>query len=76
MKVNNLPNAWYRTFGKPIVLVAALTAAAWISSAEAQTSDGATKILKSMSDYVASQKDISLTYDSDVEVITSEVEKI
>jgi hypothetical protein len=29
-----------------------------------------------MSDYVASQKNISLTYDSDVEVITADVEKI
>jgi hypothetical protein len=29
-----------------------------------------------MSDYIASQKNISLTFDSDVEVITSDVEKI
>jgi hypothetical protein len=38
--------------------------------------DDAPQILKSMADYVASQKTISLTFDSDVEVVTPEVEKI
>lgn len=38
--------------------------------------DDALKILKGMSDYVASQKTISLSYDSDIEVITPEIEKI
>src|SRR5258708_28529310 len=42
----------------------------------AQAADDAVQILKAMSDYVTSQKDISLTFDSDVEVITPEVEKI
>jgi hypothetical protein len=38
--------------------------------------DGAGKILKAMSDYVASQKSISVAYDSDIEVITSTLQKI
>jgi hypothetical protein len=41
----------------------------------AQAQD-ASKILKSMTDYVAGQKIISVTYDSDVEVITSDLQKI
>lgn len=38
--------------------------------------DGARKILKSMSDYVATQQNISIAYDSDVEVITHDLQKI
>jgi hypothetical protein len=66
----------YRNFVGPILGVGVLVAAtiAWLPNARA--ADDAPQILKSMSDYVASQKNISLTYDSDVEVITSEVEKI
>jgi hypothetical protein len=36
----------------------------------------ALKILKGMSDYLASQKNISLSFDSDIEVITPEMQKI
>ncbi len=36
----------------------------------------AIKTLKAMSDYVASQKTLSVTFDSDVEVITSELQKL
>src|SRR6266480_5488627 len=42
----------------------------------ASAGDDAPQILKAMSDYMASQKTISLTFDSDVEVVTPEVEKI
>jgi hypothetical protein len=38
--------------------------------------DDAGKILKAMSDYVASQKLIAATYDSDIEVITPDLQKI
>jgi hypothetical protein len=38
--------------------------------------DDAGKILKAMSDYVGSQKVISATYDSDIEVITPDLQKI
>jgi hypothetical protein len=41
----------------------------------AQAQD-AGRIVKAMSDYVAGQKTISLTFDSDIEVLTSELQKI
>src|SRR5271169_2180110 len=44
-------------------------------SAQAQDQD-ATKILKAMTDYVASQKAISATYDTDIEVVTDGLQKI
>jgi hypothetical protein len=39
-------------------------------------SDDADKILKAMSDYIAGQKTISLSFDADIEVITPQVQKI
>jgi hypothetical protein len=42
-------------------------------SAQAQD---AGKILKAMTDYVTSQKNISVTYDTDIEVITNDLQKI
>jgi hypothetical protein len=44
--------------------------------AAAQTSEDAPKILKAMTDYVSAQKNISATYDADVEVITSQLQKL
>ncbi len=44
-------------------------------SATAQQ-DEARTILKAMSDYVSSQKTIELTFDSDIEIITPQLEKI
>jgi hypothetical protein len=38
--------------------------------------DDAKKLLKTMSDYVASQKNVSIAYDSDIEVITADLQKI
>ena len=55
------------------VLVATLTAAP--VRAQSQGND-AKSVLKAMSDYVAGQKTIELTFDSDIEVITPELEKI
>jgi hypothetical protein len=55
------------------VLVAMLTAAP--ARAQPKGSD-AKSVLKAMSDYVSSQKTIELTFDSDIEVITSQLEKI
>lgn len=47
------------------------------ASAVAQsTADDARRILKAMSDYLAQQKVIQLTLDSDIEVITPELQKI
>jgi hypothetical protein len=78
MKQSDLSKLASRSIGWRILVVAALLSAAvsWTTGAHAQKTDEAAQILKSMSDYVASQKNISLTYDSDVEVVTSEVEKI
>jgi hypothetical protein len=45
-------------------------------ASSASAADDAPQILKAMSDYMASQKTISLTFDSDIEVITPEVEKV
>ena len=42
----------------------------------ATAGDDAPQILKAMADYLASQKTFSLAFDSDVEVVTPEVEKI
>jgi hypothetical protein len=42
----------------------------------AQAEDDATQILKAMTDYVSSQKVISATYDTDIEVITNDLQKI
>ncbi len=56
-----------------VVLAAAF---ALISQAAHAQSPDAKAVLKSMSDYVSSQKTIELTYDSDIEVITSDLEKL
>lgn len=79
MKLNYLSKYGTRRCGWRIVGVGILVAAAvsWMPRAHAQKApDDALEILKAMSDYIASQKNISLTYDSDVEVVTPEVEKI
>ena len=55
--------------------VLAATLAAVPAGAQAQGSE-AKSILKSMSDYVSSQKTIELTFDSDIEAITPQLEKI
>jgi len=56
-----------------VVLAAAF---ALISQAAHAQSPDAKAVLKSMSDYVSSQNTIELTYDSDIEVITSDLEKL
>ena len=61
----------------PVVLVGMMLAmsVSFMPRASAQ-GDGADKILKAMSDYVTSQKTLSVTYDSDVEVMTPALQKI
>src|SRR5215472_4586473 len=48
--------------------------ALFLSSARAE--DDAKSLLKAMTDYVAAQKTISATIDSDIEVITPDLQKI
>jgi hypothetical protein len=56
--------------------LALLACASLVAPAAQAQQDDALKILKAMSDYVAAQKSISLTYDTDIEVITPEIQKI
>ena len=51
-------------------------AGSFVPNAHAQSSDDARQVLKTMTDYVSSQKIISATYDTDIEVITSNLQKI
>jgi hypothetical protein len=60
-----------------VAVIARLFGTILIPVAHAQTEgDGAKKLLKTMSDYVSSQKSISITYDSDIEVVTADLQKI
>jgi hypothetical protein len=45
-------------------------------TARAEDAHDATKILKDMSDYTAAQKSISATFDSDIEIVTPDLQKI
>jgi hypothetical protein len=59
-----------------VVLGAILSlSVSYVPNANAQ-SESPGKLLKAMTDYVGSQKSISVTYDSDIEVITSSLQKI
>src|SRR5262245_9174553 len=58
--------------------VAVLSAALAGSTAQAAPGDDADAkaILKKMTDYIAAQNTISVTYDSDVEAVTTDLEKV
>jgi hypothetical protein len=61
----------------PIVLAGMmLTMSISATPRAAAQSDDADKILRAMSDYVMSQKTLSITFDSDIEVITESLQKI
>src|SRR3954467_9092565 len=45
-------------------------------AAQSARADDAAKLLKAMTDYTTAQKSISATFDSDIEVVTPELEKI
>jgi len=45
-------------------------------TAQSARADDAEKLLKAMSDYSAAQKSISATFDSDIEIVTAELEKV
>ena len=57
-----------------IVFVLTLTAMLFLPG-HAHAQD-ASRVLKAMSDYLTGQKTISMTFDSEIEVITSELQKI
>ena len=55
---------------------AALVTAFIAFTAQSARADDAEKLLKAMSDYSAAQKSISATFDSDIEIVTAELEKV
>jgi Predicted periplasmic protein (DUF2092) len=58
------------------VIVFALTFTAMLLLPRHVHAQDASKVLKAMSDYLTGQNTISMTFDSDIEVITSELQKI
>jgi hypothetical protein len=68
------PASFVRSFISQVAAVAVLLVSL-VAPAQAQSED-ATAILKRMADYVASQKTLSMTYDSDIEIVTPDLEKI
>src|SRR6201993_4773536 len=70
MKHTTFPRACLRaTFG-------AATAVILVAATSTARADDAAQILKSMTDYLGSQKTLAATFDSDIEVITPELQKI
>jgi hypothetical protein len=59
-----------------LALCGGISLAAVGSSAQAQDIKDALSILKAMSDYLSSQKNISVTFNSDIEIITPDLQKI
>ena len=68
---------WPRVSGAPRcgVIVTAL-AVTFLTAATSAKAQDARAILKAMANYVGSQKTISLSFDSSIEVVTPEIEKI
>ena len=65
-----------RPNGRKIVSLAIGVALLAQSPARADNSDDAMTILKTMSGYIDAQQSIALTYDSDIEVITPQLQKL
>lgn len=55
---------------------AALVAVIIIFTAQSARADDPAKFLKAMTDYTAAQKSISATFDSDIEVVTPDLQKV
>ena len=60
----------------PVLLGAALAMGLSLGSPAGAQNGDAEKLLKGMADYVTAQKTLSVTYDSDIEVITNNLQKI
>ena len=65
-----------RAFSSSVGAVIAAVGLLGPSAAWPQNGDDARDILRAMSDYVAGQKSISATFNTDIEVITSDLQKI
>jgi len=75
MKEMTGKNASHRSHNMIVRILLTAILLIFVATAQAQKND-ALMILKAMSDYVSSQKTIQLTFDSDIEVITPQLEKI
>jgi hypothetical protein len=71
--LNPYPPKVLRRVGKLVLLAGFMAAAAPMASAD---ESGALRILKAMADHVSSQPSLTLKYDSDMEIVTSSLEKI
>jgi hypothetical protein len=60
----------------PAIAGLALAGSIALASAAMAQEQDAKAILKSMSDFMAKQQNLSLTFDSDIEIITPEIEKV
>ena len=69
-------NAARRSIGSIAALVIVSGLSATCIQVEAARADDAATILHAMSDYIASQKNVSISYDSDVEIMTPDMQKI
>jgi hypothetical protein len=68
----------HRPVSKPVryLRTLSLTMLATLIAAPIATAQDAEKVLHNMFDYVASQKNITITYDSDIEVVTPALQKL
>lgn len=62
--------------GMQVLATATLAAAFGVFAVRAARADDAASLLKAMADYTSAQKSITATFDSDIEVITPELQKI
>lgn len=77
MKADATSSIGRRTGVLRAVAAATVLTLCTLSSAQSETpEEGAKRILKAMSDYVTGQTSISLKFDSDIEAITPQLEKI
>ena len=65
-----------RTAFQSLVRISAAAACIATLASPALAEDDAARILKAMTDYTAGQKSISATFDSDIEVITPDLQKL
>jgi hypothetical protein len=69
------PRRHFRTLIRTSTTAASITALSLMAT-QAVRADDPAKILKGMADYLAGQKSLSAKFDSDIEVITPELQKI
>ena len=69
------PATFLRTKARA-TLGAATAAVILLAATSAARADDSAKILKSMTDYLGNQKSLSASFDSDIEIITPELQKI